>query len=332
MKNYNLSMIRLTALYAILFCHIFEQNGFTVLGNYLAVGVQIFLLLSGYLYSQKSFDEPLERINFIIKNFIKILVNYYVCVILFFIPVYYVLEPEMINLGNIFHILTCSGTWWGVHHLWYIPYCLLCYLITPSIFDLSRYINNRKKHIVVLCFVCAIIQIVMYAFKSYFMASLIICYILGYFIHKIKTTKQRMIVFAIISCFAFTTSIIRYFYVYIWTSYNFTFYEKTMLTLIDDYSRVFLGLFIFLFIIIIGEKIKYPQIMKNILDKNDKLSYDIYLVHMIFVKGCLSIVGKLDNFVLEVFLIILLSIVMAKIIHFISELLKCKVIPKIRIA
>ena len=60
-KDYSLSMIRFLAMFMVIFCHIFEWIGFSagysrrlgILGNFLAVGVQLFLMLSGYLYGLK---------------------------------------------------------------------------------------------------------------------------------------------------------------------------------------------------------------------------------------------------------------------------------------
>ena len=57
-KDYNLSMIRFISMAMIIFCHAFEFIGYSfgysnklgILGNFLAVGVSLFLLLSGYLY------------------------------------------------------------------------------------------------------------------------------------------------------------------------------------------------------------------------------------------------------------------------------------------
>lgn len=190
-KNYSISFIRFTAMLFVIFCHIMEQSGYTAVGNYLAVGVQLFLLISGYLYSNKEFDTPYIRVNFIIKNSVKILADYYLCVILFFIPVYYVIEPDVINVPNIVNILTCAGTWWGVHHLWYIPYCLLCYMITPVLYDIRKYLFGKKHTVIWLIVLFALIEILMTAYHSYFLPSRIICYCIGYFLPLLIKGKNK---------------------------------------------------------------------------------------------------------------------------------------------
>lgn len=116
-KDYSLSLIRFCAMIMIIFCHTFEWIGYTlgyssslgVVGNYLAAGVQVFLILSGYLYGKQILFENESRIEFVFRNFKKILLDYYFYLFLVIIPVYYFRRPESIDPASIFGFITCSG-------------------------------------------------------------------------------------------------------------------------------------------------------------------------------------------------------------------------------
>ena len=103
-KDYSISLLRMIAVISIIFCHSFEYSSsifvdkgwiLKSIGNYLANGVQVFLIISGFLYgnicgSKKNlFSNSKERINFLIKNSLKILKDYWLYCILVIFPVYF---------------------------------------------------------------------------------------------------------------------------------------------------------------------------------------------------------------------------------------------------
>ena len=192
-KNYSFSMIRLLAMLFVIFCHILEQSGYIIIGNYLAVGVQLFLLLSGYLYSKKEFNTAAQRIFFVYKNFAKILLDYYICII-FFVFIYSFVQPEYINTISIYRALLCNQWWWGIHHLWYIPYCLFCYMLVPLLYDLKKYFSDNSSKYMLLFLLLLFIYVLMKTFNSYFLPIHIICFILGYFLAEIKYIFKKYLI------------------------------------------------------------------------------------------------------------------------------------------
>ena len=326
-KNYSLSLIRILALFLVIFCHIFELTSYSILGNYLAVGVQLFLPLSGYLYSHKEFEDSKSRIKFVFKNCYKILVDYYICVIIF-IVVYYFVQPECINLRSIWDILLCKSAWFGIHHLWYIPYCLMCYLITPLLYDLKKYLKSGGGNILsgFLIFIIAF-EILLYTYNSYFMPMRIISYIIGYFLPEIKSFKKLFVLWNISVFIAIVLNIIRYKYMYVWTPEAFTGIKSEVLEFLYNYANLFLGLSLFLTIVIFLRNVDWPVWTQHIFDKTDILSYDFYLVHMIFVKGCLSLIGKLGSFIVEVLAILIVTFISGILLHLCSNFVK-KLISK----
>ena len=75
--DYSISMIRAMSMVAIITCH-FMQYLDIELAWWFNVGVQVFLCISGYLYSDREISDPIE---FYKKTIQKILVDYYVVII-----------------------------------------------------------------------------------------------------------------------------------------------------------------------------------------------------------------------------------------------------------
>lgn len=203
--DYSVSFIRMIGMMMVIACHVFQQISPIMgrfsdtsqrIGDYCANGVQIFLLVSGYLYAQKEeyFIKAKSRIGFVIRNFKKILIEYWCYCILVIFPVYAFLEPESIGGSTVLAVLTTAKTVWGVHHLWFIPYILVCYLITPVLFDLKMYLTKSNKKIFIPGFALLIflIEWLSYWFESYFVAEWICVYCIGFFIPElIKEIKYR---------------------------------------------------------------------------------------------------------------------------------------------
>lgn len=163
-KNYSISLLRMLAVISIIFCYSFEYSSsifinkgwiLKSIGNYLANGVQVFLIISGYLYGNKQnnvnrpeenlFLDSESKIRFLIKNSLKILKDYWIYCILVIFSVYYFKEPLVLTKRKIIEVLITSDTISGVHHLWFIPYILFCYFLTPYLYDIKEYLKNKSK-------------------------------------------------------------------------------------------------------------------------------------------------------------------------------------------
>lgn len=89
----------------------------------------MFLFISGYLYGHKEIPDTLD---YVCKQFKKILLPYHTLVVIA-ITVGVIFARDDCNLKAIFGLLFLygHGNYSGVAHLWFIPYILMCYLITP---------------------------------------------------------------------------------------------------------------------------------------------------------------------------------------------------------
>lgn len=338
-KNYSISLLRMLAVISIIFCHSFEYSSsifvnkgwiLESIGNYLANGVQVFLIISGYLYGNKqnTVERPEEnlfldsesRIRFLIKNSLKILKDYWIYCILVIFPVYYFKEPLVLTKTKIIEVLVTSNTISGVHHLWFIPYILFCYFLTSYLFDIKEYLKNRSKKSFIkgIIFLLFIIIIFSYFFKFYFIYEWICCYVIGFFMTDIikilNYSEKRALKLFIFLNFAIL-NILRYYCNYI----NPDFYTTNVTLEITRWSQVFFAIVVFLMIY----KVKIlSRSLKKILDFSDKYSYDIYLAHMIYVKGALSVMFLTNVLIFNYIIGLFLSIVSGIILYYICRKLE----------
>ena len=341
-KDYNLSMIRFIALMMVIFCHIFEVIGFAygyskkvgIFGNFLAVGVDLFLMLSGYLYGCKkdTFQSGKERIQFILKNWKKVLIDYYIYAILIILPVYYFMRPDMFTRWTIFDVLTFSGTIGGVHHLWYIPYILFCYLLTPFLYDLKQFIKNKSqnsdlKYIFYTLTFMVVFQILGFAFDCYFHIVRINCFIMGFTIfpllkEKMKnnaTTKRKVLVTCLESVILLLSIGAWYYLRYKVTSTIIDDDLKTLVTGTYDYFCLIQSLALFYFYSLIGKALSKLKIVRKVLDFSDYFSYDIYICHMIFINGILSVLRLTPHYIPNIIIALVLSFISGIILKYLSN-------------
>ena len=127
-------MIRLLAMMLIISCHICQY-----LDNewawWLNIGVQIFFILSGYLYGGKEIKDPIKWIG---QQFKKILIRYYIFLFIA-IGLYIIFVSNVLSIESIVSSFFCVGVIKGIGHLWFVGYILFCYLITPYLSQLTSF-------------------------------------------------------------------------------------------------------------------------------------------------------------------------------------------------
>lgn len=104
-KSPTISLIRMLAMLSIIACH-FCQYYNNEWAWWLNIGVQVFFILSGYLYGNKDIA---DSIGWIKRQFIKILVPYYI----FLIPTiiaYLFIAPESLGISTVIGSLFTVST------------------------------------------------------------------------------------------------------------------------------------------------------------------------------------------------------------------------------
>ena len=200
-KSPTISAIRMCAMLSIVACH-FCQYYENELAWWLNVGVQIFFILSGYLYGNK--DIP-ESIGWLKRQFLKILIPYY----LFLFPtilLYIIESPESLTISSLIGSLFTVRTIKGIGHLWFVSSILFCYIVTPYLVALRDYVLHKSyvKQVITLIILLGIIAIVGIFTRSFFPGN-ISCYIVGFFIavyikrYGLQIIK-KLVIISIIPC------------------------------------------------------------------------------------------------------------------------------------
>lgn len=135
-----ITTLRSLAMIMIVACHVVLSYG----SNYYAVlnmGVQIFFVISAFLYAQK---DILDSKSWIKKRFIKL----YPPLCLFLICAFtalFLVHPELFNLKKVlFYFLNCQyflgkGQYQELDHLWFMTTIFICYMITPVLQRVSNW-------------------------------------------------------------------------------------------------------------------------------------------------------------------------------------------------
>ena len=327
-RNYAVSLIRAIALLFVFLCHGLQQSRITVVGDCFSVCVQMFLVISGWLYGQRTLNTPQEKLRFVRKNFGKVLLDYYVYLLLFALPLYIILKPGSVNRDSLFGVLTCSSTIGGIHHLWYIPYILFCYLLTPALSDINACItvhDSRSAWRGIAMFTAAMagLQVLLYAFHAYFIGAWLFCYLVGYFArrfwHNLNQRSQKAIILLLgVSCLL--ANLVKHLCKYI-LKLQLTGIRGELFNLEYLYAQALLGIFLFAALYLLLRRLPWDKYkgFRRFLAQADRYSYDIYLAHMIFIKGVLSLIGVTGFWVSDLLLIIVISCVCGIVLYKVSR-------------
>ena len=325
-KDYSISLVRLLATIFIVTCHFMQYYNF-VLAWWFNVGVQIFLCMSGFLYAKKKIEEP---IRFYKKQLLKILIEYYIVVVTV-IVIQLIIVPQEITTTKIIYALLTYGTLSGGEHLWYIPYILLCYMLTPLIALLMQSFYADKKNtrfivgsVLTLCSVFILFS----TFFTRFNSAWINCYIIGYILGFCEKENRGLFkkLFLLISAVCILMNAIQIYCDYV-LKIAPTGRLKFAYTLYCNYAHVALGCFIFLSIHISFSKFfknKKSILAEKVFGVSDTLSYNVYLIHQFFILGPLSLMNLTKfqwlNCVLIIFLISILAVLLRYAALFVRNL------------
>lgn len=330
-KDYAISLIRFVSTAFIITCHIMQYREME-LAKWFNVGVQIFLCMSGFLYGKR--EHINDDITFYIKNTLKIMIDYYVVVIPI-ILLFAVFHSEKLSLILILKILLAADTIPGGEHLWYIPYCLFCYLITPF---LSRYFDYFKdKHLITSFLVLCIITIIyIEVFLGYFNSACIICYILGFFLGSISTKTGNRVYNRmsniIIAGAVLSNSIQIICDYYLHFELNLNGRHVLLYYKFCSFAHVALGVTLFIIFRFVFSRLfekGYPNSIRKICLYSDKYSYDVYLVHQFVILGPFSLMHATGLIELNIVLIMIIIILSAVAVNFIANHIRKGVLKKI---
>lgn len=270
-----ISAIRAIAMALIIACH-FLQYYDNELCYWMNVGVQIFFVISGFLYGNKYIDNPLV---FLVKRFKKLLVPYWLF-LLFALSLYAVFSRDTLHISDVFKSIACAGTIKGLGHLWFVGYILFCYLLTPYLQWIRIQLSDLsfKRAFIEITVLLLLVQICGYAFDSYFMPDRISCYIIGYYLPTLsvkanKTTKDFS--FWLLVLTVIVMNVARIYLKY----YAMDLFPSVIVNAIVRYAHLLLGVALFALLFKVLSGVNYNAFLKW----SDKYSYPVYLVHLLFI-------------------------------------------------
>ena len=188
---------------------------------------------------------------------------------------------------GVIRLLSCSGTLNGVQHLWFIPYILFCYFVTPYLCSIKNHLKHSTTVILVLFGLCVFSVTYWFLFNSFFRADRIICFIVGYFIGYIGKEKRtyKNIIF-VASIIAVPMNLLRIAVNYIY-KITFSGMDATVWNFFVYYAHAALGILLFLIMYLLFGDLKGS----TLLDISDSYSYYVYLTHHIIILGPFSLLS-----------------------------------------
>ncbi len=281
-ESYAIKYIRVGAMLAIVFCHIFQAyaNQWAFVLN---IGVQVFLALSGYLYGKKIIDSwknwgvgRVKRVYFPMFLFLIIVLPLY----LIFHKEVFTWKVYALNLVNLQGIPFATGgkTLSGIRHLWFITAIMFAYSTTPLLQKLSKY-SERFFPMVLGCvgllFVVAPKPLVFLASWFYLY---IICYL---YVHLSKTKWYDIGLVVLEMCLVLLIIM----------------HTDVINTYFNPINRLFhdvSGVFIVVFGIRLLSSLNFKGV-PVIVEWLDRYSFQIFLVHYFFLIGPFSLAHLTNN-------------------------------------
>ncbi len=297
-EHNSLNLIRWLSTIAIVVCHILQgyDNDYAFVFN---VGVQVFFILSGFLYGTRRI-ESIKK--FYIKRISKLYIPY--CIWVFIaVGLLMLFSSENITGRSIMLQICMISNLPGLNHLWFMRVIFICYLLLP-IFDRSL---NKKPTVTIMCAVALSILVLTYFYKALFVW--IIIYFIGYCMGRYRRIMPYVFIVGLI----ITLLIFDY--------QGFLVNAFLGNSILCNIIHATCGLTIFIGLLKIGELIRtYPSVIQRISELGG--GYEVYLTHHILILGPLSLLFITSysgfNIVIIIILIVILSYILQKL-SFISN-------------
>lgn len=306
-----ISVIRFVSMVMIIACHICQYYN-NEWAWWLNVGVQMFLIISGFLYGSKSIKEPISWLK---RNFSKILLPYYVFLFTT-IFLYTFFCPESNSIKSVVESIFCVGTILGIENIWFVGYILFCYLLTPYLVMLTEKWSDKKESTVLMriALFFGVFYIVSDLIDFYFQPDKILCYFIGYFFAFLIRNygdKYYKRIFYISLPMAIISKI---FFVHLRGN------GFPLVGYIGLYSHILLGVSLVfgLMLFFKGLDVVLNKI-KCLLDFSDKYSYCIYLAHQLFILSPLTFMQLTNNKFMNICIALVTAVVAGVCLQYTSS-------------
>lgn len=317
-RNTSISVIRVFAMLIIILGHYFVMVG---IYDYqlTAVGVEIFLLISGYLYNGKEIG---DTNMWLVNRAKRILPAYWLSLfIVISLRKFYNLSIRIKTL--LIYLFCLQGTDRvlinvkidsinGIGQTWFLTILMICYFLTAIMKKNSKcesFIRKYARYFMLAAFILQIIGVYIGIQIVY-----ILCFFIGYFWNKnMKVGKKEYIMFSITMFLSFGLRIMcrRYYdgtimYDYIVARWTFILLAVWIFWSLSAFCRF-------------AKKKTDTLVASKIWILLDMASYPLYLVHFMFVNGEFATKNWCANIMLSTVVFILLTLVLGFIVMFITQ-------------
>ena len=293
-RNYLIVFVRVLAMLMIVLCHISTYMGTTALGLVLDVGVQIFLFLSGWLYSEKKIDSSFKWLQ---NRWKKLCIPAYIwSFIMLAIKCLSVFQKEEIWKYVLTHLLNLQGwtkilplftpSWiksiMGCGHMWFLTSLMVCYLSMLFLKELETEIKlNYSLLGIVLYIVVGALLLCVFALMGICIEWIYI-FFLGYLLKRVwkEITAKKYTILTILMCVAMCIRVMGKVYL------DGTIYYEGMIVYL---THNILGIWIIATIEFVYKRtdLLYNLAKHSVVQWFDKYSYEIFLVHF----GIIQLIG-----------------------------------------
>ena len=283
-KDISICYLRCVSMFFIILCHIVSNSSTAIISmtsQFFNVGVSIFFFISGYLFGKKGVNCTVKE--FYKRRYWRVFFTYHIFLLILFI-LYLILNQEIIFvrwLSYVFCIQTIvQSNILGAGHLWFLTVIMICYLVTPF---LNNFRSSKNMGLVILTsFMISII--IAFTIKEGLGGNLtgMTTYFIGYYVGMIdyKYSKKSYILATV---FIVISVILRLIFKY---TFDGTILYNVILTFITQ--NIFA---ISIFVIFKNLDLKENKLITFI----DSISYEIYLVHYMFIIGPVFVIGVNGN-------------------------------------
>lgn len=331
-RNYAIVILRAMAMLMIIGCHLSSWLGINFLSMILNVGVYVFLLISGMLYSNKQIE---NGFTFLKKRWIKLCIPMYYLVLLLLI--YYLLNFNFDTIKAIpTYLLNLQGIGFIIHgidliqlnglgHLWFLSAIMMCYVILLAVkkIETSQFWNSNIRVWAAFSFLLCVDIIATYTIElqlHYFIAFLV-GYTIGKHNNKLSRKKYIVATFGMICAMATRLIARKYF-------------DGTILynDLVVPFTHIILAIWIYGTIQFLFQK--KPNITKAIATNSimrwlEQRSMYLYMTHYAFLVGPFYISNLPLPRLMQIFTFVIVTTVSAVLLQTLSEKTICWISKRI---
>lgn len=298
-----LDLLRVLAMLCIISCHVCQFYG-SPLAFKLNIGVQLFLVISGYLYGKRTIDDWNKWFR---NRFLKLYIPFVIYILVIF-PLYYIFESEYLKPYSIFiYLLDLQGVLGGLrglNHLWFMTTIAICYLVTPLLQWFCKNGRIQTPSLIVLF----IIDVIYFSGWNYF----VLLYAMSYGMSHINAGSKRTIVFLFISILLLIA-----------TEFGIT--DVISIDSLNIIWRCLIVLFILYLFIFISEFLSFHK--SNIVAFISKRSYHIYIVHHLPIMLPFSILAWDANLIVRAVILFAVIAISALLLYDVSNTIVSRYYP-----